>query len=376
MKALPSDSKTRVLNIVHGLGFGGIERYLLRLIQHMDSARWQMDVLCKGSRQGELLSEYERLGVRVLECRQGYVDPLSWWRLRRVLVQGRYDVVADFTGDFAGVPLLLARTAGVGKRIAWYRSASVHYRHGIRDLYARGARWLVTRFGTDILSNSVANLDAFHPRRNPVDSRFGVIANGLPVEQFEPDPTVRLAVRDELGLPEEAMLVGHVGRFRHAKNHEAIVAAAARVCRERDEVRFVLVGDGEGRSDIEQAIEQAGLGDRFILLGNRGDVPRILQGLDVFLFPSRFEGLPNALIEAMLAGVPCVASNVASVLEALPPEEHQFTAAPEDAEALAELVVKRLLRPDPAGRHRLRQWCIERYSMENSLRLVCERMTC
>jgi len=336
-----------------------------------------MDVLCKGARTGGMLDEYTSNDITTFECKQSYINPLTWFKLWRTIVRGKYSVVCDFTGDFAGIPMLVARLAGVPKRITWYRNAGAQYKSGLRTLYARIARQLVLWNATDILSNSQANLDTFHPHRKPADGRFEVIANGIPTGSYDKDRSLRDQVRASLGLAQNIKAIGHVGSFRYQKNHHAIVEVAKRLRDQRDDFIFILIGDGPLREQVETSITKAELSAHFMLLGLRDDVPQLLQAMDAFFFPSFYEGQPNALIEAMMSGLPFVASLTPAIIEAIRDEDAAYCAPPTDYDALTRLVSARLSE-DLTGKNRsadsMRQWCNTRYSMTTNIRRVTDRM--
>ena len=125
-----------------------------------------------------------------------------------------------------------------------------------------------------------------------------------------------------MDIPTDAFVIGHVGRFAPQKNHQFLLKIVAEIAQQEPNTRLLLVGTGSLRSDIEQQLDQLGLTDKVIFAGVRSDVPRLMLGaMDVFLFPSFYEGLGLVLIEAQAAGLPCVISDVvpeeADVVESL-----------------------------------------------------------
>ena len=146
----------------------------------------------------------------------------------------------------------------------------------------------------------------------------------------------------------EGRVVGNVARLAEQKGQRDLIAAAPRVLERHPDLRFVVAGDGELREELEALA--APLGDRFVFLGARGDVPDLLASFDVFAFPSRFEGLCLAVIEAQAAGVPVVATPVGGIRETVLDGETGWLVAPRDVEALAERIAWCLDHPDEARR--------------------------
>jgi glycosyltransferase involved in cell wall biosynthesis len=146
------------------------------------------------------------------------------------------------------------------------------------------------------------------------DPRFRVLYCGIDLEPFRQEVS-REAVRQELGIPKDAPVVGHVGRFTPQKNHAFLLDIAAEVVKRRPEVRFLLVGEGPLRPAMEAKAHNLRIENNVIFAGVRSDVPRLMLGaMDVFILPSLWEGLPVSLLEAQAAGLRCVCS------DAVPPE--------------------------------------------------------
>ncbi len=142
-------------------------------------------------------------------------------------------------------------------------------------------------------------------KRHPVK----IIKNAISIDKYLFNEQVRNDVRIELEIPEEAYVIGHVGRMCYQKNTLFIIEVFKYICAMDDKAFLLLVGDGEDRKIVEQAVEESGVKSRIKILGMRNDVERLIQGMDVFFLPSRFEGLPVVAIEAQASGLPCVFSD-------------------------------------------------------------------
>jgi glycosyltransferase involved in cell wall biosynthesis len=167
-----------------------------------------------------------------------------------------------------------------------------------------------------------------------------VIPNGIDTDRFKPDSEAYLGLRRELGLGSGVLLVGAAGRFHPAKDHRGLIRAAAEIARARDDVHFVFCGDQVvmENQELREQVLQTGFANRFHLLGQRDDVPRVFAALDLFVSSSGFsEGFPNVICEAMASGVPCVATNVGDSARII--GETGNVVAPGQPSALAQSVL-------------------------------------
>jgi glycosyltransferase involved in cell wall biosynthesis len=182
--------------------------------------------------------------------------------------------------------------------------------------------------GLGVSSNAAASLFGENWR---TDGRWRVHPAAVDLQAFEEHPN-RTKVREQLGIPASAIVIGHVGRFVEEKNHQFIVHLAE-LFDKRHDVRFLLIGGGPLKAHIHREVHERGLDDRFIFLPPRADVPRLmLSAMDAFIFPSLSEGLGLSLLEAQAAGLPCFASD----------------AVPSEAIAVPELVQQLPLSAGPA----------------------------
>jgi glycosyltransferase involved in cell wall biosynthesis len=137
---------------------------------------------------------------------------------------------------------------------------------------------------------------------------FEIINNGMQTENYEYSELKRKIAREKFGFTENDIVIGHVGRFDNAKNQKYIIEIFEELSKMSNQYKLILCGDGELRGELNLYCKERGLGDRALLLGVRKDIPEILQGLDLFVFPSKYEGLPLALIEPQLTGLTCFVS--------------------------------------------------------------------
>jgi glycosyltransferase involved in cell wall biosynthesis len=178
-----------------------------------------------------------------------------------------------------------------------------------------------------------------------------VIPNGVDAERFRPDAAARRAIRDELGIADDAPVFSIVAALRPEKNHRLFVEAAALVRNECAAARFLIVGDGPERAAIEKAARDAQLGDSLLMLGTRGDVPQVLAASDGFVLTSHNEANPVSILEAMSTGLPVVATRVGSVAESVEDEITGFLVSPGDAQTIARHCVA--LARDPSMRREM-----------------------
>ena len=303
----------RILQVVGGMNRGGIETWLMHILRHIDRDRIQMDFLVHTTQPEAYDDEIRALGCQMIPC----LEPSRPWiyasNFKQLLnTHGPYDIVHSHLHHFNGYVLRLARQAGIPVRIAHTHTdtSSQDVKAGwSRRLYlALMKRWIAryATYGMAINRQAAAGLFGVAWESDP---RWRVFDCGIDLTPFQ-DVVDPIAVRAELGIPEDAFVIGHVGRFVPVKNHTFIVDIASEVARREPKFYLLLVGDGPLRPDIEQKIAQKGLCDRVIFAGVRSDVHRLMLGaIDLFLFPSLYEGMGNVRLEAQAAGVFCVVSD-------------------------------------------------------------------
>lgn len=304
----------RVLHVLGGMNRGGAETWLMHVLRHVDRRQFHMDFLVHTTDPCVYDDEIRALGSEVIPC----LRPSRPWmyarNFRRILREhGPYDVVHSHVHHFSGLVLKLAEAAGVPGRIAHSHNdtSSADRRTGLlrRAYLTQTAHW-IRKHATAGVAASRKAAEALYGKDWQTDPRWSVLHCGVDLDPFR-EPVDREAVRAELGIPGDALVVGHAGRFFSQKNHRFLVEIAASLFRREPGARLLLIGDGPDRAEIEGRVAQRGIADRVIFAGLRPDVPRLMLGaMDVFVMPSLYEGLPLVGIEAQAAGLPCILSDV------------------------------------------------------------------
>ena len=350
----PHACKKAIGFVIVSSGIGGMETYLLRLLSRLP-VDTRAVVFVRADVPGVLHSELAATGAVLIYGGLGYARPLRLVRLYRQLEAENLDALVDLTGVFAGITLWVARLAGIPRRIVFHRRSTYAFQQTrVRMAFTRFSIGLVERFATAILANSQSALDRFHARLVGRDPRLGVIANLIDGADMEPR-CPRAVVRTQLALPDDAVLLLHVGRVDPAKDHGTLLRAMVSAMTADPRLFAMLVGPGTDRLPASlEGLIPPDLHDRFRLLGNRTDIADLNHAADVFVFPSVTEGQPNALLEAMLCGLPVVASNIAPIREVVPPRAHALLVAPGDVAGFAAAIHACVNDPAEADARRYR----------------------
>lgn len=302
----------RVLHVTGGLSRGGIETWLVQAMQYVPRSAYAFDFLVLTPGPHPYSQEVEAMGSRILVCRRPNVLAFCLSFLRLLRTYGPFAVVDSHVHHFSGLVLMLAAAAGVPARIvhSHFDARFVERQASwTRRAYLGSMRRLISRFATEGCAVSEASAEDLFTERWSDDHRWRVTPLGIDLTPFTV-PVDRAEVRQELGIPASAYVVGHIGRFVDQKNHEFFVDVAGRFAGLRADAHFLLLGGGPLRTAIEAKVAALGLSSRFTFAGVRSDVPRVIKGaIDVFLFPSKYEGLGLVVLEAQAAGLRSLVSD-------------------------------------------------------------------
>lgn len=340
---------TNVLHITKVTGIAGSENHLLTLLaglrEHDVDARFLL-LVEPGNPVEDLMAAAAARGIPAeREIIRGNLDPTLIPRLVRRLRQMRPDIVHThlFHADLYGIPA--ARLAGVPAVVSSRHNDDAFRR---RFPYRQLNRWLWRQTDAGIgISQAITDFAITVEGASP--AQMTTVLYGLaPSVQVADRDAARAALRAELGLPPDAVLLGMVCRLIEQKGIPYALEAFARVASEYPAAHIVMAGDGDLRDALVAQVAALGLTDRVHFLGWRTDTPRIFAALDVFLMPSLWEGFGLVLLEAMAQSVPVVGSAVSAIPEVVAADDTGLLCPPKDVDCLAAALV--VLLADPARR--------------------------
>ena len=327
----------RVLYVIAQLGAGGTERQLLALIRGLDRSRFEPEVVTftpggaleSAYREACPLHLFEKTAeseARVLVSLVGLLN-----RLRPAIVHASL-----FSANWRGALATQVRAPiGRPRFIASLRNMGDWMGTGRRFVES----WVLRRADAVIVNSGAVAADAI-ARAGARRDILHVIPNGVDLDVFRPARDGESRLREAWSLGPDDVVIGAVMSLTRKKNPGILIDAARRVVLTRPGTRFVLVGEGPLRPELEAAIAAAGLQDAFRLAGLRGDIPELLRSIDLLVLPSDREGMPNVVLEAMASGLPVVATAVGGTPEIVRDGVTGRLVAPRDAAALAGAILE------------------------------------
>lgn len=289
----------RILHVLTGMNRAGTETMLMNLYRKMNREKIQFDFAVTATQRCDYDDEIESMGGKIIRYPRyrvvNHFAYVRWWKdfFPR---HPEYRIIHGHIGSTAAIYLAIAKRNG-RFTIAHSHSTGMNVPY---KLYSYPTRYVADYF---MACTKDAMISRYGKKvaGNPAIS--SILYNGIDVLQYKYNEAVRRSVRTELGIRPETFVVGTVGRIIDEKNPFFIVDVLYELRQKEPDFRFLWAGTGELKEDVERDIEQKGLRDNVLLLGLRDDIPRVLQAMDAFIFPSKYEGLGVAAVEAQAAGL-------------------------------------------------------------------------
>jgi glycosyltransferase involved in cell wall biosynthesis len=368
----------KVVILVRSLDICGRVRQAIELAHGLKRCGWGVTVVTFYD-GGELSADLVARGVcwRTVGKR-GRWDVLPFlWRLSRLLREERPDFVYGFD-LVANILTVLMRPALPRTRIVWgIRSATLvspnRFDWLTLSLFPIGCA--LSRCADLIISNSNAGR-LFHVERGYPPTRVVVVPNGTDIDAFKPALTARREIRGEWGIRDDEILVGLVARLDRRKDHATFLLAAAELAAEDRAARFVCVGDGPQRyrKRLRKLGSTLGLDERLLWAGNRVDMPRVCNAIDLAVSSSWTEGCPNVITEAMATGVPCVVTDAGDSAKIV--GDRRLVCPPRDPRALARTLKDAAagLRQGSFNARSIRQRVESHFSVDNLVAATTQQL--
>lgn len=301
----------RVCQVLHGIVGGGSEQVVLNYCSRMRNIHF--DLLYQYEPNPQILERFKEAGINCIQIPDKVHHPFKHvWTMYKIFRQGKYDVVHCHLDWFLNSYVcFIAMLAGVKKRIAHHHQAytvEVSFRTAPRNLLCAIMRIPCKLFATHWLAcGEAAAIDGWG-KGAVKKGKVTVLPNAIDPERFKFSESARRDIRTKYGIADDDFVVGHVGRFYPQKNHEFLIDVFAELHKQKANAKLLLLGDGPLQKYIKQKIELLGLGDVVIFAGLQKDSAPFYSAMDVFAFPSLWEGLPLTLVESQYAGLPCLVS--------------------------------------------------------------------
>lgn len=305
---------------------GGAETFLMKIYRTIDRGKYQIDFAVAINEKGFYDEEILSYGGRIF-----HISPKSagliknYKEIKEIVKTNRYQSVLRISQHSLSALELRAARKG-GARICGFRSSNSNTTTGSRKsrILHKLFMFMPRMYANVRIAPSTEAAEYMFGRGCIRKNRAQIVHNGVDLSVYRFREEDRNRIREELSL-KDGLVIGHVGRFNQQKNHAFLIEVFSEIRKRNKTAKLLLVGTGEKEREIRELVSRNDLSDSVVFAGVRSDVPALLSAMDVFVFPSFYEGMPNVVIEAQACGLPCVVSDsitkeakLTTVIEYLP----------------------------------------------------------
>lgn len=300
----------RLLCILSGMNAGGAETFLMKIYRALDRSKYQMDFCINVKEKCFYEDEILEMGGRIYRISSKSENLKAFKNgLANIVKDNAYDYVMRITSSTMGfMDLMIAKKSGATVCCARSSNASDGGSFKSKIVHILGRILYRKYVDVAIAPSDLAAIYTFG-RESYENGTVHILHNAVDLDIFKYSEMNRAVVRNELGISEEKVVIGHIGRFNEQKNHRFLIEVFAEISKQYNNAMLLLVGTGNLQDAVKQQVNDSGLSDKVVFAGVRTDIPAVLSAMDVFVMPSFYEGMPNTVIEAQATGLPCVIAN-------------------------------------------------------------------
>ena len=304
---MKNEEPIRIAHVIGKMVGGGVESFIMNYYRHIDKTKIQFDFIIDSDSTVVPKEEIEKLGGRIIEIPPYQKIFSSIKTLKKVFIENNYRIVHSHLNALSVFPLFAAYLAKVPVRIA-HSHSTTNRKEWKKNIIKNILKPFSKIFSTDYFACSEHAARWLFGNKILKKGKVKIIHNAIEVDKFKYNEEIRNKIRKELQI-ENKFVLGHVGRFVQQKNHEFLIDIFKEVYKENKNAVLLLIGDGPLENKIKEKVKKYGLEKEVYLLGIKENVNELMQAMDVFVFPSLYEGLGIVLIEAQRSNLPCVVSS-------------------------------------------------------------------
>ena len=297
----------RIAQIIGKWLGGGVESVVMNYYRHIDRTKIQFDFICDKDSTNIPYDEIEQLGGRVILV-PPYQKVFEYQKdLIKIFKDNNYKIVHSHLNTLSVFPLRAAKKAGVPVRIA-HSHSTTNKKEWKKNLVKQILRPFSKVYATDYMCCSELAGRWLFGNKEYDKGNVYLLNNAIELDKVKYDEQLRNKKRKELNIKDDTLVIGHVGRFVEQKNHRFLIDIFNEVHKQKENSILLLVGQGPLMEEMKEKVKTLGIEDKVIFLGQRNDVNELYNAMDLFLFPSLYEGLGMVVVEAQVSGLPCVVS--------------------------------------------------------------------
>ena len=303
----------RIAQIIGKWVGGGVEAVVMNYYRNIDRSKIQFDFICDNDSTNIPYEEIESLGGRVILI-PPYQKLISYQKdLRKILKENNYKIVHSHINTLSVFPLYAAKKVGIPIRIA-HSHSTTNKKEWKKNLMKQFLRPFSKRYATHYFCCSELAGRWLFGNKEYDKGNVYLLNNAIDIDKFKYNEKIRKEVRTELGIKDDTLVIGHIGRFVEQKNHDFLIDIFKEVHDKNKNSILLLAGQGPLMEKIKNKVKNLNISDSVMFLGQRSDANRLYQAFDIFLLPSLYEGLGMVLIEAQTSGLYCYASTEVPVI--------------------------------------------------------------